>query len=250
MPFNVDAIPNPQNVLEAIQQGEGPQIELRTRVQSGLEIARELSAFGNSSGGWLIVGVTEPSTIVGADVGRIDGLVQIAGRRSNIATVPVVRRVMINNRPVVVIVVQPSARLVMTDAGAFVREGTASRAMTAVEIEQKIKAVATDKQVEEFVRQMATMSAASEQILREQADLRRAFDKTQTLWAQVKGWVLGGLIGALLGMPTGFAMSFYANHFELIEWLDRHKPAGVEKPVAPPAEQPEAQPMPPVDPPT
>ena len=57
MALDLTAIPSEAAVRQAIQAGEGPQVELTANVPSAHDIGRLISGFANASGGLIIVGV-------------------------------------------------------------------------------------------------------------------------------------------------------------------------------------------------
>lgn len=56
-----------KKLKELIQQGEGTTVEFKRKIASPEKIAKELVAFANSKGGYLIVGVDDNGTIYGID---------------------------------------------------------------------------------------------------------------------------------------------------------------------------------------
>ena len=56
---------SPEGIRELIKQGEGPNVEFKTRFTAERLIARHLSAFANSGGGTIIFGVSGKGEILG-----------------------------------------------------------------------------------------------------------------------------------------------------------------------------------------
>jgi predicted HTH transcriptional regulator len=54
-----------ESIKELISQGEGPKIEFKTRLVHERQIAVVLTAFANTEGGYLFIGVSENSEILG-----------------------------------------------------------------------------------------------------------------------------------------------------------------------------------------
>lgn len=53
--------------LEVIEEGEGPQVEFKRRFSTSEKIAREMIAFANTRGGYIIFGVDDDKEIVGVE---------------------------------------------------------------------------------------------------------------------------------------------------------------------------------------
>lgn len=56
---------HPKELLELIQEGESSTLEFKRKISTPLKIAKEISAFANTKGGNLIVGVDDDGTIYG-----------------------------------------------------------------------------------------------------------------------------------------------------------------------------------------
>ncbi|CCH53929.1 putative transcriptional regulator [Fibrisoma limi BUZ 3] len=57
----------PYNLTELIEQGEGTRLEFKSAISTAHRIARTVTAFANTAGGTLIVGVTDDGKIAGVD---------------------------------------------------------------------------------------------------------------------------------------------------------------------------------------
>lgn len=55
----------PREILEMIEEGESGNLEFKRKVRSPRKIAKELSAFANTRGGIMMVGVDDDGTVVG-----------------------------------------------------------------------------------------------------------------------------------------------------------------------------------------
>lgn len=63
---------NRKKVLELIEQGEGLHIEFKQRFSTYEKMAKELIAFANTSGGFLILGVDDDKSIYGIESEKSD----------------------------------------------------------------------------------------------------------------------------------------------------------------------------------
>ncbi|QDT47225.1 Divergent AAA domain protein [Symmachiella dynata] len=127
------------DISNLIQQGEGAQIEFKRDVINILDLAKLVSAFANTDGGVAIFGVEEPDKIVGCSLRRTQDLV---GKIENrIRPVPEMRLHVQSYRGVelaILVVKRLQSGLAISDAGAFVREGEATRLIDASTIERRI----------------------------------------------------------------------------------------------------------------
>lgn len=63
---------NRKKVLELIEEGEGVHVEFKQRFSTYEKIAKELIAFANTSGGYLILGVDDDKSIYGIESEKSD----------------------------------------------------------------------------------------------------------------------------------------------------------------------------------
>jgi nucleoside 2-deoxyribosyltransferase len=56
-----------EEIRQLLRQGEGPHVELKTRFTGDRLIARHVSAFANSGGGTLIIGVSDKGEVLGLE---------------------------------------------------------------------------------------------------------------------------------------------------------------------------------------
>ncbi len=56
-----------KDFLDIIEAGEGPQVEFKRRFSSSEKIAREMIAFANTRGGYIIFGVDDDKEIIGVE---------------------------------------------------------------------------------------------------------------------------------------------------------------------------------------
>lgn len=138
MSFDLDAMPNEQKVREAISLGEGPQIEFKETIPSALDLSKLVSGFANAKGGWIIVGVRDPATIVGANTIRLGEFFDRVNDRLRPAQSLMMYPVKLDGKDIRVIVVKPSPELVVTDAGAFARKGERTEPMQADQVLERM----------------------------------------------------------------------------------------------------------------
>jgi predicted HTH transcriptional regulator len=56
---------HPTELIEMIEQGESSTVEFKRKIASPQKIAKEISAFANTRGGYLLIGVDDDRSIVG-----------------------------------------------------------------------------------------------------------------------------------------------------------------------------------------
>ena len=58
---------NRKQLIELISQGESSTLEFKRKISSFHKIAKEISAFANTIGGYLLIGVDDDGSIVGVE---------------------------------------------------------------------------------------------------------------------------------------------------------------------------------------
>src|SRR4051794_30878128 len=122
-----------QGLREIVRAGENDHVELKSRVRDPDVLARLISAFANTDGGLIIVGVDERDRrFTGVDVVELQAMLKAA--LSRLESIPDARLSLIDGlaeRPVGVIHVSPHGGPVLSRGGAYFREGTATKPMSA-----------------------------------------------------------------------------------------------------------------------
>lgn len=121
-----------------LKMGEGVQVEFKRTVPTLLDLARYSSAFANTRGGVLLVGVEEPRRVVGCNTAHVGQLVNLLHQR--VRPLPSLRMHVVDygGKQVAAVVVKPLVDAIsVSDAGAYVRVGEAIRTIQAGEIVQR-----------------------------------------------------------------------------------------------------------------
>lgn len=63
---------NSKEILEIISAGESSTVEFKRKISSDVKIAKEIAAFANTLGGWLIIGVDDKGTVIGVESEKAD----------------------------------------------------------------------------------------------------------------------------------------------------------------------------------
>jgi predicted HTH transcriptional regulator len=196
----------PDDVARLIAGGETQQVEFKENMRTILDLAKIASAFGNTQGGVLLVGVREPDVVVGTDVRRLGHLVDQLGGRIRPMPETRLHPVTYQGQQVGVVVFKPVAgEIAISDAGAFVRRGEAIRVMEADEIRQRLPREETPQQAqvtnEHLAEGIATLSATLEGM---REDLRYA----QSLRGQWKVLLVGFLLGIAASVIASFIYAY------------------------------------------
>lgn len=165
-----------------------------------LELARNVSALANTHGGVIVVGAREakPQIVFGGRDPRVAESFDNLGKRLHPLPELMMHRVNYGGVTVPVIVVKPHpSELVVSDDGAFVREGEANKRMTAAEIQAKLPPQ-PDPITNEHLSK--SISAMSEQIETLRKDLKYA----QSLKGQRQVLLVGFVLGILASVIASY----------------------------------------------
>ena len=173
MAIDLTTIPSEAAVRQAILSGEGPQAELKPNVPTAQDVARLVSGFANASGGLIVVGVRKfPFAAIGVDWQQLKCVFAEVCQRVRPAQDLILDQVSIDERIVGVIRVKPSAALVTSEAGAFIRVGDRTEVMRTQQMEARLR--------------VANGAGSSLDLSSELADLRQRFDEFRQMHADMQ----------------------------------------------------------------
>jgi hypothetical protein len=212
-------VPTAANVQQWLQTGESETVEFLGIIPSALRLSQLIAALANASGGVIVFGVQEhPARVTG-----ISSWPQLNASfdRALLGLTPVPNTIlhqvaMPNGKIVGVAEILASTTLVVSPAGAYVRRGESTVAMSPAEVQSKLA-----PQGQQTPRGIAEQYAALTASI---AGLRDELAHSQSWRGQWKGWLISALIGAVLGMPTGFVMSLAAS-YKYADWTRQVQPA-------------------------
>jgi predicted HTH transcriptional regulator len=100
----------PDKLKEIIISGESSTVEFKRKISSYEKIAREISAFANTLGGYLIIGVDDDGKIVGIDSEKssFDQIEEICGFYIDPPIEPDIDIVNISNKDIIVVYINES----------------------------------------------------------------------------------------------------------------------------------------------
>lgn len=102
----------PDKLKEIIISGESSTVEFKRKISSYEKIAREISAFANTIGGYLLIGVDDDGKIVGIDSEKssFDLIEEICGFYIDPPIEPEIEIVNITNKDVIVVYIKESIK--------------------------------------------------------------------------------------------------------------------------------------------
>jgi predicted HTH transcriptional regulator len=186
------------NLELALEQGESETVEFKERINSPEILARYLSAFSNTEGGTILVGVREPNHVVGASEEKLKRLFEAALHRTTGPAKANIEFQEFEGKKVGLIHVQKSTGLVGSSDGIFRREGERTTSLSAENI---IRIVHKTPDIE------SSLSTLSETISQQSLEISRMSGELQKLnsWKRKLLWVsIGALAGALAKASTPY----------------------------------------------
>lgn len=185
-------------IQKLISQGESSTVEFKTRITQSRILARNISAFANSDGGKILVGVDERRGIVGCDRDRLSRIFNEAKREIDGKVDLTLDFVDANKKTVGVISVGQAPRIVSSRDGIFSRVGAAAMAMQSLEIQKRI--APEESPIDKL------SGLVSEQTKRID-DLLEMICKDNSWKSKVIDYLIGGLIGAAIGFLLTIAFT-------------------------------------------
>lgn len=196
--MNLNEIPNSATVLEALELGEGQQIELKSSIPDPASLGNLISAFANASGGFIIVGVREQANqIVGCDYPRLARTFDRVVEKLRPAVGITLHRIEIQGRDLGIIAVKPSTQVVTSESGVFVRAGEKIRAITVPEAERKLPPQAQEPSIAES---LVILTQTIE-------NLRSDLAYSRSFMGQLPGHIIAFVMGCLTGVIGNFIFS-------------------------------------------
>ena len=178
------------DIRELVSHGESASVEFKTRISQPRILSRNISAFANTEGGKILVGIDERRGIVGCDREQLRRMFEAAQREIDGDVDLALDFVDVDQKAVGVISVSRAKGIVSTRDGIFSRVGAAVRAMSSLEIQSRIPPEETpiDKLTELLSEQTKRIEELQEEIRRSNSWKSKAVD-----------YLIGGLVGAVIG---------------------------------------------------
>lgn len=177
-------------ILQLISKGETSIVEFKTKILQPQILSREVSAFANTKGGNVLVGVDERQGIVGCDREQLRRVFEAAQQNIKGNIDLALDFVEVDGKDVGVITVGESHGVVSLRDGIFVRRGSEVIAMTPQEIQKRIS-------YEEYpIRKLTELVA---ELTKRIEELKDDIRKSNHLKSKVIDYLIGGLVGAIIG---------------------------------------------------
>jgi predicted HTH transcriptional regulator len=180
------------NIEPLIQGGESETVEFKERVTSPEMLARIISAFSNTNGGTILIGIREPNIVAGINPEQFERVYQRAIQRITGTAKTASQIVNLQEKSVGVITVEKSSAPVGSSEGYFTRIGSSDRALGPDSLSALFSKEVNPNTAIESLSQ--TVSKQTEEI----GKLRESFEKANS-W---KRKFFYAFLGAL---ATGFA---------------------------------------------
>jgi len=202
MPINLRQL-EPEELEILIANGENQYVSLQEAVPPPGQLAREIGALANGGGGNLILGMRPDGSVPGVKPFSVmAGLDRAAAflEPNPVTTLSVAER---NGKTIAVIEVQSAESPVSTTGAVLIRQGARIRPADQARILDLAisrldgATVTVEEALQQLTRQIEAQTIVIEQLRRE-AELAGSWQ------FQLKGWIYGGLVGAVIGILLGY----------------------------------------------
>lgn len=193
-----------QDVRGLLVQPEGESLEFKSSIPDASALARIMAAFSNTSGGILIIGAQEGGHLVGVDERRAENVWDNALNHLGGDGVPSIgfQGIEIDGKELVLITVPKHDKLTLAEGAAFERAGDR---ITPMSPERILRARQPSRRQES---QETPSLAGNEVVLAEAVYLLTSRIETlegrivhaNSFRGQLANYVVGGFIGAVLGL--------------------------------------------------
>lgn len=195
------------DILDLLSAGESETLEFKATLNHPVPLARLIASFANVEGGTILVGVTEPTSVIGVDEDRFRQAYSAAIRlfdphevRSSLKFVDGG-----HGLKVAVVEVEKSSGLVLVQGSAFARSGATTRPMLSTQILERVSSDHPQTTLETLAQANATQTAHLEKLSADsehlKIELSRANDPAIKRQERKYGFLIGigaSLIAALL----------------------------------------------------
>ena len=194
--FSMTKLLTPANLLPFVKQGESSTLELKVNTPEPANLARLISSLANTAGGTIVVGVREPSQVIGTNSARFDKIVKAATALCSGPLDATHYTLNINGLTVGIIEVKRASIPVAAPDGYYQRVGDSTRLLDARDLVTLMTANPDHNSV-----------IAS--LVQELQKSRGSFDKANSLKTKFAWAVLGAIatgIGKVVLASLGFSM--------------------------------------------
>ena len=190
------------DIIELMSCGESQTVEFLSEKVNPLALAKVISAFANTDGGVILLGVNDSSTIGGVEPVSAITLIERALKMlssSDAVTFDIQEiRIVLN---VAVIQVNKSNQLVFCDSGAYIRDGEKIRVMHQEEIRAAIGS--SGSSLESLSAVLEKQTLIIESLEKTINCLRSEIAEGNSLKSKIKDHLLGATLGGFVGIVVG-----------------------------------------------
>jgi len=185
-------------IQEIISQGENTTVEFKTKISQPWILTRNISAFANTKGGKILVGVDERRGIVGCVRKQLQRMFEIAQRDINGKIDLTLEFININGHSIGVIFVGRSKDIISSKDGVFIRVGAVTQVMSPLDIQNRIL------QEEKPIGKLTELISDQTNRIKDIQDEIRLGNSWKS---KVPDYLIGGVIGAVIGFLLSFLLT-------------------------------------------
>lgn len=163
--------PTPDNLRELIAQGESDTVEFKAVIRNPSTLSQNLSAFANTAGGTLLVGIQEPDIVVGAEEHQVMRILERSKKQLSAPIEVQVHTITVDQKPVVALTVQPAKEIVFSNGQALGRVGAMVQALTPSQVSSKLTKTPTPADIQALADAIAKQTQTIQKL---RDDLREA----------------------------------------------------------------------------
>ena len=187
-----------KQIYDKLKLGENEIFELKVNLPNPIQTSKLISSFANSKGGQIVVGVQEPSQIVGCNPQHILAIIEKAKVLLNPVPDFSTEVISIESKELVVIDVKPSTQLTFSSGAVYIRIGERTQPMTHEAIKPKIvSTLNNDSSLESLSRAIENQSNIIE-------GLREDIRMSNKWYIKLRDHAISGIIGAGIGYFLGW----------------------------------------------
>ena len=193
--------PAPDSVTKLIQLDEGPQVEFTNAIPSVTALAQIISAFANTEGGVVLVGVSkEAPQIRGINWEQMGRVFDRATETLKNIDNTTLHQVRVNEKYVGYIIVKKSPTIVIGPAGADRRVKDKIQPLTAQQLAAQIPAQGPPGGLEPLIQAIAALTDTVNNQTGTIEGLQAQVAVAQSFRGQWLGWLISFLIGCITGV--------------------------------------------------
>lgn len=189
-------------ILELIFSGESESLELKTSIRDPQLLAKLIGSFANAQGGKVVIGVKEPSEVVGVDEMLTRRLYEAARNRLTPEPNTKLSILETEGKRVAVIDVEPSSDIVLSEGSAFVRTGTLTQPMAWTQMLQHLPSQPSSSTIESLTKAIERQSKLIE-------EMHERIRESHTWQARWKERGIGFLLGVLASIVASVTYALF-----------------------------------------